>query len=172
MKFQLGKISRQQFISTFSGIYELSPWVAESAWEKLPSLVHPTPSEIHKLMAGIVNSTNLNTKRKLLCSHPELTGDQLNKRHMTSVSKKEQKNSGLDNCSNKQRETLKNLNIFYKKKFGFPFILAIKGYSVPEIILIFQKRIKQSKSIEYREAIEQVHKIALLRLNEIFDSGN
>ncbi len=172
MTIQLRKISRQLFISTFSGVYESSPWVAETIWGKVALLKHPVPKEIHTLMVDIVNSADTATKEELLCNHPELSGSQLNKTTMTPISKREQKNSGLNNCSIKQTETLKNLNESYKKKFGFPFILAIRGYGVPEIILAFQKRIKQSQAIEFQEAIKQVHKIALIRIIEIFESNN
>ena len=85
---------------------------------------------------------------------------------LTTDSKIEQNNAGLDKCSRKEFNEFKNLNNKYKKKFGFPFILAVKGKDKVEILNEFKKRILNNKNDEFDEALTQVIKIANLRLKE------
>ena len=80
---------------------------------------------------------------------------------------KEQSNAGLDQCSEEEFNEFKNLNLEYKKKFGFPFIIAVKGKNKSEILINFRKRILSEKKIEFDEAIQQVRQIASLRLEEL-----
>ena len=82
-------------------------------------------------------------------------------------SNKEQSNAGLDKCTEAEFNEFKNLNTKYKNKFGFPFIIAVKGRSRKEILLNFKKRISCDKKIEYEEAIIQVKQIANLRIDEL-----
>ena len=86
---------------------------------------------------------------------------------LTSDSKKEQMNARLDQCSEEELNEFKDLNYKYKKKFGFPFIYAVKGKSKSQILSNFRQRVSYDISVEFVEAKKQVKKIATLRLNEI-----
>jgi len=105
-------------------------------------------------------------KLKILNSHPDLA-DKTKINSLTQESNQEQSNAGLDRCTEEEFNEFKNLNIEYKKKFGFPFILAVKKKSKIEILDNFRKRILSDKKIEFNNAIEQVKKIAILRLEEV-----
>ena len=103
----------------------------------------------------------------LLCAHPDLAGKLGKGDNLTAASKLEQNSADLSNCSPEEFDLFQNLNNKYVNKFGFPFILAVRGYHRAEILEIFKKRIRNKIEIEFNEALMQVHRIALLRLNEI-----
>ena len=96
-------------------------------------------------------------------SHPELAVE----KKLTEESKQEQNSANLNQCSDKEFNEFKKLNLNYKTKFGFPFIIAVKGKNRIEILESFRKRINNSIETEFEEAKEQVKKIALLRLKDI-----
>ena len=100
---------------------------------------------------------------KILNSHPELAVE----KKLTINSKNEQKNANLNECTNDEYNEFKKLNIEYKKKFDFPFIIAVKGKNKDEILNYFRERIKNSLDEEFFEAKKQVKKIATFRLEEI-----
>ena len=104
-------------------------------------------------------------KLKILNNHPDL-GNKMKISSLTPDSLKEQKNAGLDQCTKEEFNEFKKLNDAYKK-FGFPFILAVKGKSKIEILNNFRKRINSNPKIEFEEAIKQVKKIASLRLEDL-----
>ena len=86
---------------------------------------------------------------------------------MTLDSNKEQSSAGLDQCTQIEFNKFKNLNFEYKKKFSFPFIIAVKGKNKSEILANFKRRILSDKQSEFKEAVEQVKKIANFRLDEL-----
>ena len=105
-------------------------------------------------------------KLKILISHPDLA-DKTKIGFLTQDSNKEQNSAGLDQCTREEFEEFNKLNSEYKNKFGFPFIIAVKGKNRSEILLDFKKRILSSEKIEFDEAITQVKKIASARLHRL-----
>ena len=153
----------------FSDIYEHSSWVAEEAWNHLAK--KPTDISaisLQKLMSDIVNAAEAKSKRTLLCNHPDLSGKPTSFKKLTRSSQIEQQSAGLTNCTNSQLRELKALNAIYKNKFQFPFILAVRDRNVTEIIAIFKKRLHKTSKEEFEQALTEVHKIALIRITEIF----
>ena len=102
---------------------------------------------------------------KIFNAHPEL----VIQKNLTDDSKNEQKNSNLDQCNDAEFNEFQQLNDKYKKKFGFPFIIAVKGKNKSEILINFRERIKNEIDLEFDEAKEQVKKIATFRLNKIIN---
>ena len=100
---------------------------------------------------------------EILNSHPDLVVE----KRLTENSKNEQKNASLNQCNDKEFLEFKNLNEEYKKKFGFPFIIAVKGKNKEEILNSFRQRITNNINLEFEEAKKQVKKIANFRLGEI-----
>ena len=113
----------------------------------------------------IFENSSKEKKLKILNDHPDL-GDKAKISSLTADSLKEQKNAGLDQCTKEEFNEFKKLNDAYKK-FGFPFILAVKNKSKTEILNNFRKRINSEPQIEFEEAIQQVKKIASLRLKDL-----
>tara|TARA_Y100001970_G_C13539802_1_gene511681 strand:- start:46 stop:414 length:369 start_codon:yes stop_codon:yes gene_type:complete len=117
-------------------------------------------------MIEIFENASKEKKLKILNDHPDL-GNKTKISLLTPNSLKEQTNAGLDQCTKNEFEEFKKLNTLYKKKFNFPFILAVKGKNKIEILNNFQKRINSESQIEFEEAVKQVKKIASLRLEDL-----
>ena len=111
----------------------------------------------------IFENTSKENHIKILKAHPDLAVE----KKLTKDSKNEQKNASLNQCTDKEFIEFKKLNAEYKKKFGFPFIVAVKGKNKEEILNSFRQRITNNINLEFEEAKKQVKKIASFRLNEI-----
>ena len=159
---KINKLSQSEFVKVFANIFENATWIAEELYKLKPFLDF---DELSLKMINIFEKTSKEKKLKILNDHPDLA----NKAKISSLtpdSLKEQKNSGLDQCTEDEFNEFKKLNEDYKK-FGFPFILAIKNKSKIEILNNFRKRINSEKQVEFDEAIKQVKKIASLRLKDL-----
>jgi len=160
---KINNLSKAEFAQMFGNIFENAIWIAKKLYEKKP---FKNFEDLYKQMLSIFETTNKQNKLRILNSHPDLA-DKTRIGLLTEDSNKEQNNAGLDRCSEKEFEEFKNLNIKYKKKFGFPFIYAVKGKSKTEILNNFKERVKCDISDEFNQAIKQIKKIATLRINEI-----
>ena len=161
-------MNENQFIKKFSEIYENSQWIVEAVWNHGLEPSHNNIQNLHSAMVTVVESAGLKAQRTLLNQHPDLAGKLAAANKLTSASESEQNSAGLNNCTTAELRKIQHLNLRYKKKFGFPFILAVRGRNVPEVISIFENRIKNNYDQEFRESLNQVHKIALLRLREVY----
>ena len=160
---KINKSPQSEFIKIFDNIFEKAKWIAEKLYTQKPF------SDFEELSSKILNIFETATKEKqlkILNSHPDLA-DKTKIGSLTTESREEQSNAGLDQCSEEEFIEFKNLNEKYKKKFGFPFIYAVKGKSKMEILSNFRRRISYDIKDEFIEAKKQVKKIASLRLNEI-----
>ena len=160
---KINKLSKSEFIKVFANIFENARWIAEELYNQKP---FNSFEDLCSKMLNIFENTAKENQLIILRAHPDLT-DKIKIGSITSDSHKEQTNAGLDQCSKQELKEFKNLNDKYKKRFGFPFILAIKGKNKSDILSEFKKRILNSIDDEFNEAIMQVSKIAKLRLNEI-----
>jgi 2-oxo-4-hydroxy-4-carboxy-5-ureidoimidazoline decarboxylase len=160
---KINNLSKAEFAQMFGNIFENASWIAKKLYEKKP---FKSFEDLYKQMLSIFETANKQNKLKILNSHPDLA-DKTRIGLLTEDSNKEQNNAGLDRCSEKEFEEFKKLNIKYKKKFGFPFICAVKGKSKTEILNNFKERVKCDIIGEFNQAIKQVKKIATLRINEI-----
>ena len=157
---KFNKLSKAEFISTFGNIFEKTEWIAEKCYESKP---YNNLDELVLKMMEIFENSKQQEHLKILNAHPYLVVE----KKLTRDSANEQNNANLDQCSDKEFEEFQKLNKEYKKKFGFPFIVAVKGKNKYEILENFKKRIKNEKNIEFEEAKNQVKKIASFRLEEI-----
>ena len=161
----INKLSEIQFIKIFANIFENSQYIAEALYKKKGDGFNDFKDLINKMM-DIFENTTKEQKLKILNAHPDLA-DKTKIASLTSDSKKEQNSVGLDQCTEDEFNEFKKLNDLYKKKFGFPFILAVKGKNKNEILDSFKKRISFDPAIEFDEALKQVKQIASLRLKEL-----
>ncbi len=160
---KIDKLSEAEFNEVFGNIFEKASWIAETLYKQKP---FENFEDLSQKMISIFEDTNDQNKLKILNSHPDLA-DKTKIGSLTPDSNKEQSNAELDQCTEFEFYEFKSLNIEYKKKFGFPFILAVKGINKSEILLSFKKRILSNKKDEFDEAVKQVKKIAGLRLKEL-----
>ena len=159
---KINKMSQSEFIKVFANIFENATWIAEELYKQKP---FGDFNELSTKMMNIFEMSSKEKKLKILNDHPDL-GNKAKISLLTPNSLEEQKTAGLDNCTKEEFSEFKKLNDAYKK-FGFPFILAIKGKSKIEILNNFQKRVNSEPQIEFEEATKQVKKIASLRLENL-----
>lgn len=155
------------FMTTFGGIYEHSPWVAEALWKEGVDGSVDLISAFHTRMVDIVNSQAHNIKMKLLKAHPDLAGRAAARGELTADSTTEQSRAGLDRCSAGELQRLSALNRQYRDRFGFPFIMAVRNSDKEAIFAAFTQRLQHTRDQEFARAMEEVHRIALFRLEEI-----
>ena len=160
---KINKLSRSEFVEIFANIFEKTKWIAEKLYNQKP---FDDFKDLCSKMLGIFETAGKETQLKILEAHPDLA-DKVTVNLLTSNSRSEQSNAGLDQCSEEEFNEFKNLNKSYRQKYGFPFVIAVKGKNKIEILSEFRKRILNSIDEEFNEAIIQVGKIANLRLNEI-----
>ena len=160
---KINKLSQSEFIKIFDNIFEKARWIAKKLYGQKP---FNDFEDLCSKMLDIFETTSKENQLKILNSHPDLA-DKTKISSLTLESQKEQSNAGLDQCSEEEFNEFKDLNDKYKKKFGFPFILAVKGKNKLEILNNFRQRISYDINVEFNEAKKQVKKIANLRLNEI-----
>ena len=159
---KINNLSQSEFIKVFANIFENATWIAEELYKLKP---FKDFNELSSKMMNIFEMSTKEKKLKILNDHPDL-GNKTKIGSLTSNSLKEQKNSGLDQCTQEEFNEFKKLNDAYKK-FGFPFILAVKGKNKIEILNNFRERVNSEKEIEFEEALKQVKKIASLRLENL-----
>ena len=160
---KINKLSQSEFIKVFANIFENSIWIAEELYKQKPFINF---EELSLKMLDIFENASKKKQLIILNAHPDLA-DRTKISSLTPNSKKEQSNVGLDQCTEEEFKEFKNLNDKYKKKFGFPFIFAVKNKLKKEILSNFRQRVSYDISVEFSEAVKQVKKIANLRLNEI-----
>jgi len=159
---KINKLSQSEFIKVFANIFENTRWIAEELHKQKP---FKDFDELSSKMMNIFEMSQKEKKLKILNNHPDL-GDKTKLSSLTVDSLNEQKNVGLDQCTNEEFNEFKKLNNSYKK-FGFPFILAVKNKNKIEILDNLRQRINSKPQIEFEEAIKQVKKIAKLRLENL-----
>ena len=159
---KINKLPQSEFIKIFANIFENASWIAKELYNQKP---FNDFEELSSKMLDIFETSTKEKQLKILNAHPDLA-NKTKISLLTLDSLKEQTNAGLDQCTEKEFDEFKKLNNNYKK-FGFPFILAIKGKNKIEILNNFRKRISSNPEIEFNEAVKQVKKIASLRLKEL-----
>jgi len=163
---KINKLSESEFIKVFANIFENASWIAEELYNQKP---FDDFEELSLKILSIFEASTKEQKLKILNAHPDLA-NKTKISLLTPDSLKEQTSAGLDRCTKEEYNEFKKLNDDYKK-FGFPFILAIKGKTKIEILNNFRKRISSSSKVEFNEAIKQVKQIASFRLEELNNKG-
>jgi delta1-piperideine-2-carboxylate reductase len=151
-------MNRTEFVSRYGNVYEHSPWVAERAWDGgiVPG-ADPAP-----VFRRIVERAGQEAQLALLRAHPDLAG-RLGVA-LTAESAAEQAGAGLDRCTPEEFAEFTALNGRYVERFGFPFIIAVKGLDRAAILAAFRSRVDGAPQAEFRTALDQVHRIAGFRL--------
>ena len=157
---KVNKLNKSDFISIFGNVFEKTEWIAQKSYDSKP---YKNFEELFSKMVEIFENSNKERHIKILNAHPDLAIE----KRLTEDSKNEQQNASLNQCTNEEFLEFKKLNEEYKKKFGFPFITAVKGKNKEEILNSFRQRITNNINSEFEEAKKQVMKIANFRLSEI-----
>jgi OHCU decarboxylase len=156
-------LSHAEFLARFGPVYEASPWVAEGVWPAVEAGGLDDPAALAATMRAEVDAAPREMQLALIRAHPELAG----RARMAQASVKEQAGAGLDQCSANEFAAFQRLNAAYNARFGFPFIVAVKGLSRADILTTFETRLANDPETEFAAAIAQIHRIAGFRLADL-----
>ena len=157
---KINNLDKSEFLSIFGNVFEKSKWISEKVFDQKP---FKDLESFFSEIIGIYENSDNKTILEILNLHPELAVE----KKLTTDSEVEQSKANLKQCTPEEFDRFKKLNIEYKKKFNFPFIIAVKGKNKNEILNYFRERINNSLDEEFLEAKKQVKKIATFRLEEI-----
>ena len=153
------------FVAALGGVFEHSPWVAQRAFAARP---FANVAALHAAMVAAVDAATEDERLALLRAHPELAGRAAVRGELTADSTTEQAGAGLAQCSPEEFARITALNRRYNERFGFPFILAVKGWDRAGIIGEFARRVERDRASELAECLAQVARITRFRLDAMF----
>ncbi len=160
-------MSRAEFVARFGSVFEHSPWIAEAAFDRGLGPGADSAEGLHRAMCAVLRTAQRERKLALVRAHPDLAGRLGRAGALTEASRNEQQSAGLDACSEEELARFTALNARYRAKFGFPFVMAVKGRSRREILTAFERRIANDPETEFETALAEIEKIALFRLREL-----
>jgi OHCU decarboxylase len=158
-------MSRAMFVEMFGDIFEHSPWIAARTYEGGLTPAQDTAEGLHAAMVHVLSEASRDQKLALIQAHPDLAG-RLKLADLTDDSRGEQRSAGLDSLTEEERDRFLALNEAYRRRFGFPFIMAVKWRTKDEILAAFEERLDHEADQEFDTAIVQIELIALLRLKD------
>ena len=161
---QPSQLDAEAFVAAYGAIYEHSPWVAEAIARAGITEADDDYQLLAIRMAKIVDASANQAKLALLNAHPQLVTALRTDEALAPASRQEQASAGLDQCTAEEFEAFGTLNERYRSRFGFPFIIAVRGLGRGEILQALRQRVENSPEAEFITALGQVHRIAQLRL--------
>jgi OHCU decarboxylase len=165
------KMKKDEFIETFGGVFEHSPWVAKRAYKLELGPAHDTAAGVHNALCRVFRAASEEERLGVLTAHPDLAGKLAQAERLTDASTAEQASAGLNALTDDERRTFERLNESYTGRFGFPFIIAVKDNTKASILSAFERRLDNDRDTEFAEACRQVERIARLRLDAMFASS-
>ena len=167
---QINTASRSEFTALLDGTYEHSPWMADAIWVQRP---FASLAGLKHAFATALRGAGREAQLKLIRAHPELAGKAMVSKTLTAESTNEQGKAGLTDCTPAEFAHLQDLNARYNARFGFPFILAVRGprgtgLNRHQIIAAFERRLAHHPEFELAESLRNIHRIAEIRLNDKF----
>ncbi|MBK9135025.1 MAG: 2-oxo-4-hydroxy-4-carboxy-5-ureidoimidazoline decarboxylase [Betaproteobacteria bacterium] len=167
---QLNAAGQAEFTALLDGVYEHSPWIAEAAWTQRP---FASLAALEWALVQALAAAGRDKQLALIRAHPELAGKAMVAKTLTAESTNEQGKAGLTDCTPEEFAKLQQLNADYNQRFGWPFILAVRGprgqgLTRHEIIATFERRLAGHPDFEFAECLRHIHRIAQIRLNDKF----
>ncbi len=161
---ELSRLDRAGFVAAIGAVFEHSPWIAERAWDRRPF------DDLDALMAAmlaVVEAATGDEKLALIRAHPDLAGKAARAGALTERSTAEQAGAGLDRLSDEEFQRFHRLNDAYKTRFGFPFVIAVRGHTKETILAAFATRLGNTPAAETVEALRNIGLIARFRLEDV-----
>lgn len=158
------RMDRDTFVARFGQIFEHSPWIPAQAWDRGPGPEIDTAKGLHAALCAVLREAREEQQLELIRAHPDLAGKLAQAKELTQDSTREQASAGLDRLTPEELARFTELNDAYKARFGFPFVVAVKGLTKGDILAAFERRLTNDAATERRTALEQIERIALLRL--------
>lgn len=160
----INAFDREQFVSTLGFLFESSPWVAERAYDARP---FASENDLHQALCLVMFAADGDHQLALIKAHPDLAGKAAIAGDLTPESTREQASAGLDRLSPAEFARFTQLNSAYRTTFGFPFIICVREHSRHSILSNFEMRLQHSRDQEIGTALDEIAKIARLRLLDV-----
>lgn len=164
-----GDFDRARFVQVFGAVYEHSPWLAENVYDGLGDTAVVGKEGLIERFAQAFLSSSKAQQLNVLRAHPELACQRAGSSRLTAASEQEQSGSGLDQCSEHEFKLFQEMNNKYQNKNNFPFIVAVKGLNRSDILEHFKQRLANHGDVEFEAALQQVNRIAKLRIQAILN---
>src|SRR4051812_4990417 len=153
-------LDRDEFVRVIGPVFEHSPWIAQRGSARRP---FDDRNELHRSLCDVVRNSTTDEKLSLIRAHPDLVANAV----LTSESQREQRSAGLSDLTEGEREKFRDYNSSYRERFGFPFVICARLNKTEAILRAFPQRLQNSPEIEMETALEEIYKIADLRLQEL-----
>jgi OHCU decarboxylase len=158
---KVNELGREAFVQRFGPLFEHSPWVAADAWSDRP---FTDKDELFEALRSTMYSAPIDRKLALIRAHPDLAGRAAIEGTLTRSSKREQASAGLDRLTPDEYEAFTRLNAAYRERFGFPLVVCVREHTKESILRVAAERLEHTRDEEVRVALEEIAKIARLRL--------
>ncbi len=160
----VNELDRAAFVERFGPLFEHSPWVAEAAWRDRP---FSRREELYEALVAAMYAAPMERKLALIRAHPDLAGRAAIEGTLTDSSTREQASAGLDRLTPDEYEAFTRTNAAYRERFGFPFVVCAREHTKESILRVASERLDNSEDEEIRVALEEIAKIARLRLEDL-----
>jgi OHCU decarboxylase len=161
---EVNELGREAFIERFGPLFEHSPWVAADAWSDRP---FADEDELFEALRSAMYSAPTERKLALIRAHPDLAGRAAIEGTLSRSSRTEQASAGLDRLTPDEYEAFTRLNGAYRERFGFPFVVCVREHTKESILRVAAERLEHTRDEEVRVALEEIAKIARLRLEDL-----
>jgi 2-oxo-4-hydroxy-4-carboxy-5-ureidoimidazoline decarboxylase len=161
---EINSLSGREFVRLLGGVFEHSPWIAEMTWVKRP---FAGVEQLHGALCDAVKMSSAEKQLALLRAHPDLVGRLAQENKLTKESVREQASAGLDRLTPDEVAEFQRFNAAYHERFGFPFIICARLNKKEAILAGFSRRLHHSREEEIKTALEEIYKIAELRLRDL-----
>jgi OHCU decarboxylase len=168
MEGGVSTLGEEEFVATFGGLFEHSPWVARAAWRRRP---FADEGELKEAFEAALREASREDQLALIRAHPELAGREAAEGELTDESAREQASAGLDRLSRSDYEALGRLNAAYRERFGFPLLVCVREHTVGSILAWGAARLEHTREEEIEIAIGEIAKIAALRLDDLLEAS-
>lgn len=165
---ELGKMDRESFVAALGEVFENSAWIPEAAWEAGP---FAGSEALHREMVRVVAEAGRARQLALVRAHPDLAGKAALAGELGADSRREQAGAGLDECSPEELARFHQLNDAYQARFGFPFVMAVKGKDKAVVLEAFAARLANDAEAELARALAEIARIAGFRLADLVEDG-
>ena len=159
----LNAADRATFVAAIGFAFEDSPWIAEAAWERRP---FDDIDALHSALTGVVAGAAPERQVALIAAHPDLAGRLARTGRLTPASRDEQASAGLDRLGPEEIARFDEANAAYRARFGFPFVVAVRGRNLGSILAELERRAANERAVEIGVALAEIAAIARLRLQD------
>jgi 2-oxo-4-hydroxy-4-carboxy-5-ureidoimidazoline decarboxylase len=161
---EINSLSHDEFVRVVGPVFEHSPWIAEMTWAQRP---FAGLEQLQRALYETVENSGPDKQLALIRAHPDLVGRLALAGQLTKESTNEQASAGLDRMTTDEVKLFQKNNAAYKDRFGFPFIICARLNKKAAILAGFERRLKNTREQEIKTALEEVYKIAELRLRDL-----